>query len=295
MSVTSQAHFKRVAIIGIGLIGSSIASALREYEIADEIVCGDSNPSHVQQALELGLVDAAYDDNQEAVEAADLVVLCTPVGAIGRVAGEIVSHLATGCILTDVGSVKKSVIEEILPLLSPAVHFIPGHPIAGTEESGPAAGFAELFQGRWCILTPLPDVNAEALLRLRSLWESLGAKVEIMTPDQHDRALATTSHLPQMVSYTTMNTARDMSDAFGMELVRYSAGGFRDVTRIAASDPVMWRDIFIHNREAALEVVEKFAENLGELKKAISDGDGDKLKELFSRASEARRKANSEK
>lgn len=289
LMTTPEGTFKRVAIIGIGLIGSSIACALREYELADEIVCGDANPSHVKQAIELGIVDDAFEDNTEAVEGADLVVLCTPVGSLGMVATEIGKHLSPGCIVTDVGSVKQDVFKDASQVLPKNIHFIPGHPIAGTEESGPAAGFAELFQGRWCILTPPENTNSDALNRLKYMWESCGAKVGVMTPEQHDMVLAATSHLPQLVAYAVVSTAADISESSKQEVMKFSAGGFRDVTRIAASDPVMWRDIFIHNREAALGAIDRFSENLSYLRAAIKDNDGDKLKELFGRAQKAKK------
>lgn len=281
--------FNRVCIIGIGLIGSSLARALRLHELAGEIVCADCNPEHRAKALELGLVDAAFEQAADAVKDADLTVICVPIGAYAAVAAAIAPALKPGSIVTDAGSVKEAVIRDVTPHLPSSVHFIPGHPIAGTEHSGPDSGFAALFDGRWAILTPLPDTDAAALAKIRTLWESIGSKVEIMEPAHHDRVLAITSHLPHLIAYTIVGTAADLETDTQSEVIKFSAGGFRDFTRIAASDPTMWRDIFLNNREAVLEIAQRLTEDLTALQKAIRRGDGDTLFDLFTRTQAIRR------
>ena len=288
-AVLPRPMFRRLALIGIGLIGSSLARAARAQGLAGEIVCSTRRPETRDTALRLGIVDHAYADPAEAAEGADLVLLCTPVGTYAELSAAIAPALRDGAILSDVGSVKQAVVRDVGPNVPDGVHFIPGHPIAGTEHSGPEAGFAELFQGRWCILTPPPGADAQAVLRLRQFWEGVGSQVVEMDPAHHDKVLAITSHLPHLIAYTIVGTATDLEESLRSEVIKYSAGGFRDFTRIAASDPVMWRDIFLDNREAVLEMLGRFSEDLAYLQRAIRWGEGDKLHELFSRTRDIRR------
>jgi cyclohexadieny/prephenate dehydrogenase len=281
--------FRRMALIGIGLIGSSLARVARREGLAQEIVCSTRRLETREAALRLGIVDAAFADPAEAAAGADLVLLCTPVGTYADLSAAIAPALQPGAILSDVGSVKQAVVRDVGPNVPEGVHFIPGHPIAGTEHSGPEAGFAELFQGRWCILTPPPGADAEALARLRRFWEQAGSQVVEMDPVHHDKVLAITSHLPHLIAYTIVGTATDLEETLRSEVIKYSAGGFRDFTRIAASDPVMWRDIFLDNREAVLEMLGRFSEDLAYLQRAIRWGEGDKLHELFTRTRAIRR------
>jgi len=285
----SAPHFERVAFIGIGLIGSSLARVLRRDGLAGEIVACARNEATRATALELGLADRVTADAAEAVRDADLVILATPLSAYAAIGAAIAPALRAGAIVTDVGSVKQAVIRDLAPSLPANVHFIPGHPVAGTEHSGPASGFAELFRDRWCILTPLPDTDAGALARLTALWEQAGMRVVTMDPEHHDKVLAMTSHLPHVIAYTIVGTATDLEDSLKSEVIKFSAGGFRDFTRIAGSDPVMWRDIFLNNREAVLEMLQRFSEDLTALQRAIRWGEGDKLEELFSRTRAIRR------
>ncbi|MBV8650469.1 MAG: prephenate/arogenate dehydrogenase family protein [Alphaproteobacteria bacterium] len=281
--------FERVAIIGIGLIGSSLARVLRRDRLAGEIVACARRPETRAKALELGIVDRAVEDPAEAVAGADLVVVATPLSAYAGIAARIGSKLRPGAIVTDVGSVKQAVIRDLGPAMPADVHFIPGHPVAGTEHSGPESGFAELFRDRWCILTPLPDTDAAALARVTALWEQAGMKVVSMDAEHHDKVLAMTSHLPHVIAYTIVGTATDLEESLKSEVIKFSAGGFRDFTRIAGSDPVMWRDIFLNNREAVLEMLQRFSEDLTALQRAIRWGEGDKLEELFTRTRAIRR------
>jgi cyclohexadieny/prephenate dehydrogenase len=281
--------FERVALIGIGLIGSSLARVLRRDRLAGEIVACARNPATRDKALELGLADRATEDAAEAVRDADLVVLATPLSAYAAIGARIAPALRPGAIVTDVGSVKQAVIRDLQPSLPASVHFIPGHPVAGTEHSGPESGFAELFRDRWCILTPLPDTDPAALATLTALWERAGMRVVTMDPEHHDKVLAMTSHLPHVIAYTIVGTATDLEDSLKSEVIKFSAGGFRDFTRIAGSDPVMWRDIFLNNREAVLEMLQRFSEDLTALQRAIRWGEADKLEELFSRTRAIRR------
>jgi cyclohexadieny/prephenate dehydrogenase len=281
--------FDRVAVLGIGLIGSSIAHAIRANGLANRIVGSARSAETRKVALEIGVVDEIMETSAAAVKDADLVVLCMSVGSYGDVAMEIAPYLKPGAILTDVGSVKSAVIRDVNPHVPAGVHFIPSHPIAGTEHSGPRAGFAELFQNRWFILTPLPDSDAAAVDRLESLWRGFGAQVDRMTAEHHDLVLAIVSHLPHLIAYTTVATASDLEEVTKSEVIKYSASGFRDFTRIAASDPTMWRDVFLNNREAVLEMLGRFSEELSLLQRAIRWGDGDTLFNLFSRSREVRR------
>ena len=281
--------FNRVALIGIGLIGSSISHAARRAGIAGDIVGSSSTAATRAKAEDLGLVSKAFETADEAVKDADLVILCTPVGVYGKIAEEIGPHLKPGAIVTDVGSVKAAVVRDIAPHIPDGVHFIPGHPIAGTEQSGPESGFAQLFDGRWCILTPEPDVDRMALARLEDFWRKLGSDVEIMTPEHHDLVLGITSHVPHLIAFNIVNTAAHLERVTDKEVIKFSAGGFRDFTRIAASDPVMWRDVFLNNKDAVLEMLGRFSEDLLTLQRAIRYGDGETLERMFTEARAVRR------
>ncbi len=281
--------FDRVALIGIGLIGSSLSHAMRRRNIAREIVGSAKTESTRATALRLRLVDRAYATAGEAVAGADLVILCVPVGACGPVAREIAPYLAKGAILTDVGSVKGSIVRDVAPHVPAGVHFIPGHPIAGTEHSGPESGFATLFDNRWCILTPPPEADAAAVEKLKAFWQACGANVELMAVDHHDLVLGITSHVPHLIAFNIVNTAAHLEKVTDSEVIKFSAGGFRDFTRIAASDPTMWRDVFLNNREAVLEMLGRFSEDLIHLQRSIRYGDGDTLFRLFTEARAIRR------
>ena len=284
-----QPVFASVAIIGIGLIGSSIAHAARQMNLAGRIVLADRDPDVCARARELGLGDSVVATAREAAADADLVILCVPVGACGAVAEEIAAALKPGAILSDVGSVKNSVVEAVQPHLPLGVAFVPAHPVAGTENSGPDAGFASLFLNRWCILTPPEGTAAAAIAATRQFWEGMGALVEIMTPQHHDLVLAVTSHLPHLIAYNIVGTAEDLAAVTQSEVIKFSAGGFRDFTRIAASDPTMWRDVFLHNKEAVLEMLGRFSEDLSVLTRAIRFGDGETLHRHFTRTRAIRR------
>jgi cyclohexadieny/prephenate dehydrogenase len=284
-----MADFGKVAIIGLGLIGSSIAHAARRGGLADEIVGFDASADVRARAAALNFCDAVADDAATAVADAGLVILCVPVGACGAVAQAIAPRLKPGVILSDVGSVKGAVIRDVVPHLPQGVHFIPAHPIAGTEFSGPEAGFASLFDNRWAILTPLPGADAAAVARLKGFWQGLGSNVDAMDPSHHDLVLAITSHLPHLIAYNIVGTAHDLETVTEGEVIKYSAGGFRDFTRIAASDPTMWRDVFVANKDAVLEILGRFTEDLQALSRAIRWGEADKLFDLFTRTREIRR------
>jgi cyclohexadieny/prephenate dehydrogenase len=281
--------FARMALIGIGLIGSSIARAARSRNLVGEIVAATRRTETAETATRLGIVDRCDTDIAGCVRDADLVIVCVPVASCGEVAKAIAPNLKPGAIVTDVGSVKQAVIDDMQPFLPAGVHFVPGHPVAGTEHSGPEAGFAELFEGRWCILTPLPQGDPAATERLAAFWRGLGSMVEVMDAARHDRTLAITSHLPHLIAYTIVGTADDLAGSLDSEVLKFAAGGFRDFTRIASSDPTMWRDVFLTNREAVLEVLGRFTEDLFMLQRAIRWGEGDKLFDLFSRTREIRR------
>jgi cyclohexadieny/prephenate dehydrogenase len=285
----SEPLFQRVALIGIGLIGSSLAHVLRRDKSAGTIVACARTQASLDTARALGLADEVTLDPAAAAAGADLVVIAAPHSAYAELGRRIAPALKQGATLTDVGSVKGAAVRDLGPNVPPGVHFIPGHPVAGTEHSGPAAGFAELFQGRWCILTPLPGTDAEALAKLTRLWESAGMKVETMSHDHHDMVLAITSHLPHLIAYTIVGTATDVEETLKAEIIKFSASGFRDFTRIAASDPVMWRDVFLSNRDAVLEMLQRFNEDLTALQRAIRWGEGDKLEALFTRTRAIRR------
>lgn len=281
--------FKRLALIGVGLIGSSISHAARRAGLVGEIVGASPTPATRERAEELGLVAKMYADPADAVRGADLVILCSPVGTYEAVAKVIGPHLEQGTIVTDVGSVKCAVVRDVAPHVPEGVHFIAGHPIAGTEQSGPDAGFAELFDGRWCILTPGDAADKDALAKLQEFWRRLGSEVEIMSPEHHDMVLAITSHLPHLIAYNIVNTAAHLERVTDTEVIKFSAGGFRDFTRIAASDPVMWRDVFLNNKDAVLEMLGRFSEDLSALQRAIRFGDGETLEKLFTEARAIRR------
>jgi cyclohexadieny/prephenate dehydrogenase len=279
----------KVTLIGLGLIGSSIARAAREFGAAREIAALDASPDVLARVRDLQLADEARGDTALALKGADLVILCVPVGACGAVAQQIAPYLESGAVLSDVGSVKASVVAQVAPHTPPGVEFIPAHPLAGTEFSGPDAGFATLFQNRWCLLTPAEGANAEKVARLSAFWTRIGAKVETMSPQHHDLVLAVTSHLPHLIAYNIVRTAEDLGEDLRAEVIKFSASGFRDFTRIAASDPTMWRDIFLNNREAVLEILGRFNEDLAELQRMIRRGDGDGLFDLFTRTRAIRR------
>ncbi len=281
--------FDTVAIIGLGLIGSSIGHAIRKHGLADRITgCARSEATR-DRALELGFIDEAFSDAAGSVADADLIILCSPVGTFGDIAKAISGAMKPGAILSDTGSVKQTVIKDITPHVPDGVHFVPAHPVAGTEHSGPDAGFAELFDERWCIITPPPGTDEAAVDQLEKFWKACGSKVERMDPEHHDIVLAITSHIPHLIAYNIVGTASDLEKVTDSEVIKFAAGGFRDFTRIAASDPVMWRDVFLNNREAVLEVLGRFNEDLAALQKAIRWSDGDALEELFRRTRDIRR------
>ncbi|MEQ8328391.1 MAG: prephenate/arogenate dehydrogenase family protein [Parvibaculum sp.] len=284
-----EAHFERVALIGLGLIGGSLGHAMKRAGLADHVAGYARSEATRKRALEIGFVDSVHASAAEAARDADLVVVCTPVGALGSVAAEIEPHLKKGAILTDVGSVKMAVIRDMGPHVPEGVHFIPGHPIAGTEESGPDAGFAELFDSRWCILTPVPGTDEKATERLSAFWTACGSKVDVMEPKHHDMVLAIVSHLPHIIAYNIVGTASDLETVTQSEVIKYSASGFRDFTRLAASDPTMWRDVCLNNKEPILEMLARFSEDLTALQRAIRWGDGDVLFDLFTRTRAIRR------
>lgn len=280
--------FARVSLIGLGLIGSSIARAVRET-MADVHLTGfDADAGVRERAQALGFADAIADSAAAAVAEADLVILCVPVGSMAAAATAIAGALPAGAVVSDVGSSKASVAATLREAL-PNATIVPAHPVAGTENSGPEAGFASLFRGRWCILTPDPDADLQAVARLQDFWTRLGAKVERMDAKHHDMVLAVTSHLPHLIAFTIVGTASDLEDVTESEVIKYSAGGFRDFTRIAASDPTMWRDIFLTNREAVLDMLQRFSEDLSLLQRAIRWGEGDTLFDLFTRTRAIRR------
>ncbi|MGO4572243.1 prephenate/arogenate dehydrogenase family protein [Microvirga sp. 2TAF3] len=281
--------FERVALIGLGLIGSSIARAARHLNLARTLVAIDQDEAVIGRVKELKLTDEATTDFAAGAEGADLIILCVPVGACGAVAEAIKGSLKPGCIVSDVGSVKGSVIAQVQPHLPPGVSFVPAHPVAGTEYSGPDAGFSTLFFNRWCILTPPEGTEDAAIDRVRDFWSAMGSNVEVMTAQHHDLVLAITSHVPHLIAYNIVGTAADLETVTQSEVIKFSAGGFRDFTRIAASDPTMWRDVFLHNKEAVLEMLGRLNEDIALLARAIRWGEGDKLFELFTRTRAIRR------
>jgi cyclohexadieny/prephenate dehydrogenase len=280
--------YRRVALIGLGLIASSICHSVRRASLPTELVGTARTATTRATAREIGLC-TVVDTPEEAVAGADLVILCVPVGAMAGIAAAIAPSLDPGATVTDVGSVKRAVIDAVRPHLPPGIAFIPGHPLAGTEHSGPTAGFAELFDNRWSLLTPEADTDPDVLARLREFWEALGAKVDTMEPDHHDLVLAVTSHVPHLIAYTMVGVADDLRRVTASEVINYSAAGFRDFTRIAASDPTMWRDVFLTNREATLDILGRFTEELFALQRAIRTGDGTLLFDYFTRTRAIRR------
>lgn len=287
--MTGAPLFERMALIGIGLIGSSIAQAARQRGLVKEIAISTRSPATLARAEELGLGDYYEHDAAVAVEGADLVILCVPVGANEAVAKWIAPNLKKGAILTDVGSTKGSVVEHVGPHVPEGVHFIPGHPIAGTEQSGPDAGFPTLFDHRWCILTPSKGVDQAALDKLSAFWQGCGSNVDLMEPKHHDLVLAIVSHLPHLIAYNIVGTADDLETVTKSQVIKYSASGFRDFTRLAASDPTMWRDVCLSNKEAILEMLARFSEDLSAMQRAIRWGDGQMLFDLFDRTRSIRR------
>jgi len=287
--MAEEVYFQRIALIGIGLIGSSLARVVKRDNLAGHIVACARTEETRQTALDLGIADSATDDPAEAVAGADLVILCTPVGAYEAVAKAMAPALEAGAIVSDVGSVKKSVLDMVGPHLPDGVHFVPGHPIAGTENSGPEAGFDTLFEDRWVVLTPAKGTDPAATERVAVLWRRTGANIEVMDAEHHDQVLAITSHVPHLIAYTIVGTATDLEDRLKAEVVKFAASGFRDFTRIAASDPVMWRDIFLTNKDAVLEMLGRLTEDISILQRYIRDGDGEKMEALFARTREIRR------
>jgi len=280
--------YNKIAIIGMGLIGASIARASRRAGLATVMAGYDADPAAMADVAALALVDDVADSAAAAVADADLVIMAVPVGAVGAVAETIIPHMKPGAVLTDTGSTKRSVLRDVAPHLNETIIWLPSHPLAGTEHSGPQAGIAHLFDGRYWIVLPL-DAPESALLEFESFVTGLGSVVERMTPDYHDKVLALTSHLPHLIAYTIVGTAVDLEQQLKNDVIRFSASGFRDFTRIAASDPVMWRDVFLNNDEAVLEMLQRFSEDLSYLQRAIRWQEGDKLENLFSRTREIRR------
>ena len=289
MSATPKPPFAKVALIGVGLIGSSIAHAARRGKLAGHIAGYAPEADIRARAQKAGFADSIHDSLADTVRDADLVILAAPVGAFGGIAKDMAPHLKSGAIVSDTGSVKATVVRDVGPHIPAGVHLVPAHPIAGTEQSGPEAGFAELFDGRWCIVTPPAGTDAQSVEALTAFWRGLGSNVETMEPEHHDLVLAITSHVPHLIAYNIVGTAADLETVTESEVIKYSAGGFRDFTRIAASDPTMWRDVFLNNREAVLEMLGRFNEDLSALQRAIRWGDGDALFNLFTRTRAIRR------
>ncbi|TIL37523.1 MAG: prephenate/arogenate dehydrogenase family protein [Mesorhizobium sp.] len=281
--------FEKIALVGIGLIGSSLARVIHREGLAGHVAISTRRETTLARAKQLGLGSSYTTDAKEAVGDADLVIVSVPVGSSGEVAEEIAPALKPGAILTDVGSTKASVIAQMQPHVPAGVHFIPGHPLAGTEKSGPDAGFAELFENRWCIFTPLPGTDPAALEKLSEFWRRCGSNIDTMDPQHHDMTLAIVSHLPHIIAYNIVGTADDLESVTKSEVIKYSASGFRDFTRLAASDPTMWRDVCLHNKDAILEMLARFSEDLASLQRAIRWGDGEKLFDLFTRTRAVRR------
>lgn len=281
--------FDAIALIGAGLIGSSLARAVRRHGLARRIAACAKSDATLARMRELGLADLATRDPAAAADGADLVVICTPIGTNGAIARAIAPVLKPGRIVTDVGSVKQAVIAAVTPELPAGVHFVPGHPLAGTENSGPDAGFATLFENRWCVLTPPAGTDPGAVDRVAELWRRVGSSVDILDAAHHDRVLAITSHLPTLIAFNIVGTVADLENSTRSEVVKYSASGFRDFTRIAAQDPIMWRDVYLHNREAVLDMLQRFSEDLARLQRSIRWGEGEALEDLFRRSRDLRR------
>ncbi|MDA0652222.1 MAG: prephenate/arogenate dehydrogenase family protein [Proteobacteria bacterium] len=287
--MTETILFDRIAFIGIGLIGSSLARVIRRDGLAGHIVACARSEATLKTVMDLGLADSVTNDPAEAVDGADLVVLGTPIGAYEAIAKAIGPVLKKGAIVTDVGSVKRMAIDAVKPHLPPDVSLVPGHPVAGTENSGPESGFDTLFVNRWVILTPTPDTSADAVEKVAELWRRAGSNIEIMDAGHHDQVLAITSHVPHLIAYTIVGTVTDLEDVLKSEVIKFAASGFRDFTRIAASDPIMWRDIFLSNRDAVLEMLGRLTEDISALQRAIRDGDGAYMEDKFTRTRAIRR------
>jgi|TARA_B100001029_G_scaffold171429_1_gene168246 cyclohexadieny/prephenate dehydrogenase len=283
------ALFNKVTLIGIGLIGSSIARVIKRDKIARHLVAVAKSKKTIDTVLKLGIADSVTLDSSEAVKDADMVMLCSPLGTYKKIMREIGPNLKRGCILTDVGSVKGCVFEDIEIEKLLGVNLVPAHPVAGTEYSGPEAGFVELFEGRWCVITPDKTASKESIEKICKLWKAAGSNVEIMDPNHHDQIMAMTSHLPHLISYTIVGTATDLEKSLVSEVVKYSAGGFRDFTRVAASDPTMWGDIMIKNKEAVLEILQRFNEDLTALQRAIRWDEYDLIHDFFSKTRKIRK------
>ena len=287
--MSGQPHFDTVALIGIGLIGSSLARVLRAKGLARRITACARSVATRDKVLELGLAESVHADPGEAAAEADLVILCTPIGTYAAIAEALAPRLKPGAIVSDVGSVKQAALRDVGPLIPEGVHFVPGHPIAGTELSGPEAGFAELFENRWCVLTPDDKTDPDAVDQVAALWHRAGSKVDMLDAERHDSILALTSHLPTLIAFNIVGTVADLEDDTKEEVIKYSASGFRDFTRIAAQDPVMWRDVYLNNRESVLEMLQRFSEDLSRLQRAIRWGEADMLEDLFRRSRDVRR------
>ena len=287
---TKKLLFDRVALIGAGLIGSSLGRAIRQEQLAKSVTAYSRRSDTRKRLSHLGIVDSVAESIEEAVDGADLIIISVPVGASEDVAVRIGPHIKPDAVVTDTGSVKESVIRAITPHIPNSANFVPGHPIAGTENSGPEAGFASLFEGRWCVITPTDDTSESAIDQVTNLWRRVGSKVDIMTPAHHDKVLAITSHIPHLIAFNIVGTVADLEGDTKMEVVKYAAGGFRDFTRIAASDPEMWRDVFMENREAVLEMLGRFSEDLSVLQRAIRRGDANGLETKFTRTRDLRRR-----
>jgi cyclohexadieny/prephenate dehydrogenase len=287
--VTDAPLFKRLTLLGCGLIGGSIARAARAHGLAGEIVANSRSEKTLARITELNIADRVEQDPARAVQGADCVILCAPVGTYADLAAAIAPHLQPGAILSDVGSTKQSVIRDVGPLVPAGVHFVPAHPLAGTEHSGPDAGFASLFEGRWCLLTPPPGTDPDAVLQVSTFWESMGSMISVMEPAHHDRVLAIVSHLPHLIAFTICGTADDLADETRQQVLQFAASGFRDFTRIAASDPEMWRDVFLNNREALLEMLARFTEDAQAMAKAVRWGDAAYIEDKIGRGRKIRR------
>jgi cyclohexadieny/prephenate dehydrogenase len=285
---TSSVVFERIALIGIGLIGSSIARRIKRDGLANHISVSARSQKSLDKAKELDFADSVTLNQKDSVKNADLIIICSPVGTYSGIIQNIKSSLKPGAIISDVGSVKQAVIRDLEPHIPEGVHLVPAHPVAGTERSGPEAGFPELFDDRWCIITPTSRTDKKSIDQLTKFWKSLGSNIEIMEPKHHDLVMAMTSHLPHLIAYTIVGTATDLEKSLTNEVIKFSAGGFRDFTRIAASDPTMWRDVFLNNRDAVLEMLQRFSEDITALQRAIRWGEGDTLHELFSRTQKVR-------
>lgn len=281
--------FNRVTFIGFGLINSSLARVFKSKSLAKEICAYSRRKETLLKIKDLNIADYIYDDIKQSVENSDLIILGVPVGVMSSLVQEFASSLKSDAIITDVGSIKKGLIDAISLVLPKGVHFVPGHPIAGTENSGPESGFEDLFKGRWCILTPTKNTSKDAIKKVDYMWQQAGMKVSIMDAEYHDRVLAITSHIPHLVAYSIVGTVTELEDQLKTEVIKYSAGGFRDFTRIAASDPVMWRDVFLNNSDAVLEMLGRFIEDLTALQKSIRWKDGEALEELFSKTRDIRK------